>query len=1122
MQGTAYSVIAFLLAVDPNGGFYVTSGAGPYSTEVIYRVSPNGTLQWIAGSVWPDNAADGLPATTASLSLMRGLVADGSGNLYLSDLSRRRIRKIDRNGTISTVAGAITRVGSSGDGGPAMEAGFDTPTGLAVGPEGNLYIVDQHRVRKIAPSGVISTVAGTGDFGFSGDGGPATAARLSNPTGLAVDRGGNLYISDFGNNRIRRVAADGTITTVAGGGTSTDAGSATAVALSGPSSVAVDAAGNLLFVERYRHDVRKVTPQGVITTVAGVPSRDGFAGDGGPATEAKLNTPTSVIVDGGGNLQIADSGNMRVRKVTVDGLITTIAGNGYSSFSGDGGRATQAQLLFPSGTAVDPEGNLYIADPGNGRVRRVSACGEITTVAGNGSSGFSGDGGLATAAKLGAMNGSGLALAADAAGSLYIADSYNNRVRKVTPNGFIDTIAGGSDRGDSGDGGPAKAALLFGASSLAVDLRGNLYIGGGNRVRRVTTDGIITTVAGNGQYPYQAGVGDGGAATAASFPGPDAIAVDAFGNLYIADGLNGSIRRVGLDGRISTVAGGGTMSPIPDGASATSGRLQSPSSIAIDAAGNLYIAETGTSRIRKITPAGVITTIAGNGERGFSDDGGLAASARLARPDGVALDVMGNLYFVERDTFRVRVVNGVTSPQTNFSISNRGSISLKTAGCSRTIDVGYARLQPGPGGTAPAGVAVMQFRQNNVLVSEASVPAVRPILSGRTYAEIGGRVNTGLAIVNPNAQAVTVSFYFIGEDGSPRNGSMTLAAGQQTAAFLDQPPFSVATSGRGTFSFASSLPVGVVAVRGLTNERGEFLITTLPVVDLSLAAPPGPAVAPHFAVGGGWSTEVILLNPTDSPLTGTVQFTGQSGSPATVTVNEQQGSSFGYSIGPRGAQKFKTSGPSESPQVGSARIAPLSGQTPSALVIFSYAREGITVSETGVPGVTSGTAFRLYAEAFGDFEHSVEGTLQTGVAVTNLSNAPARVDFELYLLNGLPSGVSGTLTVPANGQVARFLYQIPGFPPVVPRGVLRIVSASEIAVVGLRGRYNERVDFLTSTMPAINEAAAAPVESVFPHFADGGGYTTQFILFSGSAGQASSGDLRFFSQPGQNTNPKLR
>src|SRR6267142_1339046 len=937
MQGTAYSVIAFLLAVDPNGGFYVTSGAGPYSTEVIYRVSPNGTLQWIAGSVWPDNAADGLPATTASLSLMRGLVADGSGNLYLSDLSRRRIRKIDRNGTISTVAGAITRVGSSGDGGPAMEAGFDTPTGLAVGPEGNLYIVDQHRVRKIAPSGVISTVAGTGDFGFSGDGGPATAARLSNPTGLAVDRGGNL--------------------------------------------------------------------------------------------------------------QIADSGNMRVRKVTVDGLITTIAGNGYSSFSGDGGRATHAQLLFPSGTAVDPEGNLYIADPGNGRVRRVSACGEITTVAGNGSSGFSGDGGLATAAKLGAINGSGLALAADAAGSLYIADSYNNRVRKVTPNGFIDTIAGGSDRGDSGDGGPAKAALLLDRKSTRVNLRGNLYIGGGNRVRRVTTDGIITTVAGNGQYPYQAGVGDGGAATAASFPGPDAIAVDAFGNLYIADGLNGSIRRVGLDGRISTVAGGGTMSPIPDGASATSGRLQSPSSIAIDAAGNLYIAETGTSRIRKITPAGVITTIAGNGERGFSDDGGLAASARLARPDGVALDVMGNLYFVERDTFRVRVVNGVTSPQTNFSISNRGSISLKTAGCSRTIDVGYARLQPGPGGTAPAGVAVMQFRQNNVLVSEASVPAVRPILSGRTYAEIGDRVNTGLAIVNPNAQAVTVSFYFIGEDGSPRNGSMTLAAGQQTAAFLDQPPFSVAASGRGTFSFASSLPVGVVAVRGLTNERGEFLITTLPVVDLSLAAPPGPAVAPHFAAGGGWSTEVILLNPTDSPLTGTVQFTGQSGSPATVTVNEQQGSSFGYSIGPRGAQKFKTSGPSESPQVGSARIAPLSGQTPSALVIFSYAREGITVSETGVPGVTSGTAFRLYAEAFGDFEHSVEGTLQTGVAVTNLSNAPARVDFELYLLNGLPSGVSGTLTVPANGQVARFLYQIPGFPPVVPRGVLRIVSASEIAVV---------------------------------------------------------------------------
>jgi len=335
----------------------------------------------------------------------------------------------------------------------------------------------------------IYTVAGNGTGGLSGDNGPATGAQLYNPSGVAVDSVGSLYIADTFNNRIRKVSS-GMITTVAGNGPvgngflvagfGGDNGPAADAKLNGPSGVALDSAGNLYIADLYNSRVREVS-NGVITTVAGGGST---VGDNGPATSAALYDPLGVAVDSAGNLYIADSSNHRIRKVS-DGVITTVAGSGAvfpseGGFSGDNGPATSAQLDYPAGVAVDSAGNLYIADEGNHRIRRVSN-GVITTVAGNGTQGLSGDGGPATNAQLGSPTG----VAVDSAGNLYIADTADERIRKVS-NGVITTVAGGG--ASLGDNGPATSAWLYLPFGLAVDSVGNVYVAdnGNNRVRALT------------------------------------------------------------------------------------------------------------------------------------------------------------------------------------------------------------------------------------------------------------------------------------------------------------------------------------------------------------------------------------------------------------------------------------------------------------------------------------------------------------------------------------------------------------------------------------------------------------------------------------------------------------
>ncbi|MGP8217630.1 MAG: T9SS type A sorting domain-containing protein [Bacteroidia bacterium] len=353
-----------------------------------------------------------------------------------------------------------------------------------------------------AQVGIITTVAGTGTSGYSGDGGLAIHAKLSYPTDLAIDSRNNIYIADGNNNRIRKIDSAGIITTIAGNGIAGFNGDnipATSAELNYPAGIAVDSKDNIYICDLYNNRVRKVdTSSGKIITIAGN-GISGYKGDGGPADSAELNKPCNVTVDGSGNIYITDAGNNVIRKVdNLSGFISTIIGDSIMGYSGDGGLATSAEINNPGGLSLDAFHNIYLADFGNQRIRKVSAVTvNITTIAGNGMAGYSGDGWYALVSSLWGPNNVKL----DSIGNYYIADYYNNRIRKVDTTGIITTIVGNGTAGYSGNGGNATSAELNGPTSLAFDTYGNIYIAdwANNVIREVST---ITAVNNLGRNRY--------------------------------------------------------------------------------------------------------------------------------------------------------------------------------------------------------------------------------------------------------------------------------------------------------------------------------------------------------------------------------------------------------------------------------------------------------------------------------------------------------------------------------------------------------------------------------------------------------------------------------------------
>ncbi|GAB3997844.1 hypothetical protein GCM10028807_43950 [Spirosoma daeguense] len=601
----------------------------------------------------PTNIGDNGPATLATLNDPEAVAVDAAGNTYITEGVANRIRKISPDGIITTLAGT-GKPGFSGDGGPATAALINYPTSIAVDASGTIYFSDwyNNRIRKISTSGIITTAAGNGTLGFSGDGGLATAAALGGAYGIAVATNGVIYIADWNNQRIRKVGTDGVITTIAGNGTagfSGDNGSATLAQLRNPSGVAVDASGNVYIGDYGNWRIRKVATNGIITTIAGNGTQ-GSTGDNGSATSAQISFFAGPLVDASGNVYITSFFNNQIRKVSTNGTITRVTGlaNGAGYYNGDGIQATDAALASPLGLAI-ASGNLFIADRGNQRIRKVNTSGIISTIAGPNNAGFSGDGGLATSARLN----SPIDVKGDGNGNFFFAETSIGRIRKVDAGGIVTTVAGMSLAGFSGDSGPATSARLAIPYGILPDGNGNFYIADtyNNRIRKVNTDGIITTIAGNGTAGFG---GDNGPATNAQLKLPYNVALDKAGNLYIADSDNNRIRKINTNGAITTIVGTGIAGYGGDGGSATSAQLNFPTGLALDAANNLYISDNRNHRIRRVTPGGIISTIAGTGTAGYSGSNDLAVAAQLSYPFGIAVSGNGTVYFSDNGNVRVR------------------------------------------------------------------------------------------------------------------------------------------------------------------------------------------------------------------------------------------------------------------------------------------------------------------------------------------------------------------------------------------------------------------------------------------------------------------------------------
>jgi len=738
---------------DAAGNLYFSDG------NVIRKVAAATTIiTTVAGNGRYGNSGDGKAAKSAQLEDIGALALDAAGNLYITDGMRCTVRKITASsGIINTIAGNGTCL-YAGDNGAATKASLNSPQALAVDKAGNLYIGTNGTIRKIAAgTGIISTFAGTGNPGYSGDHGPAKNAQLGAASAIVFDSAGDMFFTDSWENVVRKIASGTTIiTTVAGVGPQGmhppgigDGGPATLAVLSGPQGLAIDAAGDLIISDSQNSAVREVTASDkIINTIAGGCWRLG--GDGGPAIDAELCYPTGLAIDPSGNIFVSETYYSRIREVTapqappatataalvfslaegtyptamtltikasagaevyisLDGsapstsgvgyytpiaiagpitvravalepghlpsaevkatynvtasapaTVNTVAGSGIYSSPGSGGPALKAGFGDINDVTSDAAGNLFIADPNNAVVWRLSAATKtVSAYAGiPGTHGFfnGSGGGLAKEAILDQPE----FVAVDPAGNLFISDGASGKVLKVSAKtGIISTYSGGGSSGGYptfGDGGPATSAYLAQAAGIAFDKAGNLYVAdqGLGRIRQVSAaTGIINSVAGSATATS---LGDGGLATNARLSDPVAVAVDAAGNLYIADRGNARIRMVAAKTQIiTTIAGNGIYGSAGDGLAATSASVE-PWGVAVNASGTVYITNIHDV-VREFVPGGKISTIAGTGYLGFSGDGGPARVAEFCGPAGIHADKTGNLFIADSCNYRIREIS---------------------------------------------------------------------------------------------------------------------------------------------------------------------------------------------------------------------------------------------------------------------------------------------------------------------------------------------------------------------------------------------------------------------------------------------------------------------------------
>lgn len=549
----------------------------------------------------------------------------------------------DPGQSLTLLAGAAGGAGNRD--GAGAEARFNQPHSVAVDAQGNLYVADcpNNTIRKVSPAGVVSTLAGTPGVTGSADG-LGGAASFNAPTGVAVDAQGNLFVADCLNATIRRITPDGRVTTLAGtpGVRGSADGGGAAASFDGPLGVAVDPAGDVVVADTGNAVIRKVTAAGVVSTLAGTAGTPGSADGTGAA--ARFTTPFGVAVDGSGLIYVADA-NDTIRRITPAGGVTTLAGMPGMAGSTDGS-GSAARFGSPFGVAADAQGQVYVADTDNHVIRRITPTGTVTTLAG-------------TPGVPGSVDGAGgaarfnrpLGVAVDGMGTVYVADFGNTALRRIAPGGDVATLAGAALGMGSADGGGAAAGFQA-PSGVAVDLQGNVFVAdaGNHTIRKVTPAGLVTTLAGMaGNEGSADGVG-----AAARFREPHGVAVDGAGNVLVADSGNSTLRRITPAGLVTTLAGSAGHPGTADG-TGSAARFAGPLGVVLDAAGNLLVADSGNHTIRRVTPAGLVTTLAGGPGLAGSQDGA-GSAARFNFPVGLAMDASGNLYLADSGNQTLRVL----------------------------------------------------------------------------------------------------------------------------------------------------------------------------------------------------------------------------------------------------------------------------------------------------------------------------------------------------------------------------------------------------------------------------------------------------------------------------------
>jgi sugar lactone lactonase YvrE len=565
----------FAVAVDSAGNVYVAD----YGNDTVRKITSAGVVTTLAGTA---NSPGSVNATgsAARFNCPSGIAVDANGNVYVADYGNHTIRKITSAGAVTTLAGTANSPGSTdGTGGAAR---FKNPNGVAVDTSGNIYVADMsnHVIRKITKAGVVTTLAGTAASLGSANG-TGTEARFNYPTGVSVDRSGNVFVADWNNSTVRKINLEGLVTTLAGTVASIGSadGTGSAARFYKPSGVAADGFGNVFIADAQNSTVRKINSRGVVTTLAGtagaVAAKDGIGG------AARFNTPSGVALDSAGNVYVADAHNSTIRKVASSGEVTTLAGAAGSVGSADGTSST-ARFNYPIGVALDSSGNLYVADREAHTIRKISSAGVVTTLAGK-------------AGSLGIVDGTGSAarfnypsgVAVDNNGNVYVADKDNHTIRKITSSGVVTTLAGLACAPDAADR-TRSAARFNKPSGVAVDGNGNLYVAdtGNQTIRKITSNGVVTTLAGTaGSRGSTDGTG-----SAARFDGPTSIAVDARGDVYVADANNKTIRKITSGGVVTTLAGAVGSTNATDG-TGSAAHFNRPVAVAVTPSGQLVVAD---------------------------------------------------------------------------------------------------------------------------------------------------------------------------------------------------------------------------------------------------------------------------------------------------------------------------------------------------------------------------------------------------------------------------------------------------------------------------------------------------------------------------------------------------